>query len=243
MPYSAGKMGRSPKQFTRMSGTDQIFWNLVGDQDLFCIWAIASLSEPLQEALVEKALKYLLQTVPILNARPVTTWFSGKWQFLAQKDVADLIIRFQTTSDEEAEEQLQKVFINPINAKKGAMIRLCSIDGAKKHFFVIQVHHLVVDGEGVKRICTQFAEIYRAVYRDPNWQPVGILDPCRSLGQILQQADPLRLLSALPTYLIRLLIKTARTLQQKKRNGYRLRNSGGTDDDLSIDPYFTGIIF
>ncbi|MGB5685313.1 MAG: condensation domain-containing protein, partial [Candidatus Electrothrix sp.] len=177
-------------QFIRMSGTDQVVWNMVIDEDLFCIWAIASLAEPLQDALLEQSLKYLLQTVPILNARPVTTWFSGKWQLLAKEDVGELISRVQAESDTEAEEQLQQVFIHPINAKGAAMIRLHSIDGPEKHYFVIQVHHLVVDGEGLKRICAQFAEIYRAVYRDPSWQPDQILDPCRSLGQILRQAAP-----------------------------------------------------
>ncbi|CAK8713825.1 Condensation domain-containing protein [Candidatus Electrothrix laxa] len=232
------------QQFIRMSGTDQIVWNLVDDQDLFCIWAIATLTEPLQDILLEQSLKHLLQTIPILNARPVTTWFSGKWQLLAKEDVDELINRVQTASDTEADEQLQQVFTHPINAKDAAMIRLHSIDGSEKHYFVIQVHHLVVDGEGLKRICAQFAEIYRAVYRDSSWQPVHILDPCRSLGQILRQATPARLLTALPAYLtslIRLVAKAAPALGQRKKAGYRLINTAGSDNDpalASLSPFF-----
>ena len=228
-----------------MSGADQILWNLVHDQDLFCIWALVALTEPLKDALLEQSLKHLLQTIPILNAQPVTTWFSGKWQFLAKEDVGELISRVQAANDAEAEEQLQQVFTHPINAKDAAMIRLHSIDGPEKHYFVIQVHHLVVDGEGLKRICAQFAEIYRAVYRDPSWEPVHVLDPCRSIGQILRQAAPSRLLAALPTYLIgltNLLAKTIPILRQKKKTGYRLINTAGTDVDLSINPYFSSIL-
>ena len=237
-------MSHTPQQFTRMSGADQVIWKMVDDQDLFCIWAIASLAEPLQDTLLEQSLKYLLQTIPILNAQPVTTWFSGKWQLLAKENVAELLIRVKTASNAETEEQLQQVYCNPINAKDAAMIRLHSIDGPERHYFVIQVHHLVVDGEGLKRICAQFAEIYRALYRDPSWQPVHILDPCRSIGQILRQAAPSRLLAALPTYLIgliNLLAKTIPTLRQKKKTGYRLINTAGTDVDLSINPYFSSI--
>ncbi|CAK8722658.1 Condensation domain-containing protein [Candidatus Electrothrix aarhusensis] len=242
---------QTSQQFIRMSGTDQVVWNLVDDQDLFCIWGIASLTEPLQDALVEQSLKYLLQTIPILNTRPVTTWFSGKWQFLAKENVGELIVRVQTANDAEAEakteEQLQKVFTNPIKAKDAAMIRLHSIDGPEKHYFVIQVHHLVVDGEGLKRICAQFAEIYRAVYRDPSWQPDQILDPCRSLGQILRQAAPARFIRELPAYLIsliKLLMKTVPALRQRKKAGYRLINTAistaETDNDpaLALLPFF-----
>ena len=231
-----------------MSGTDQVVWNLVGDQDLFCIWAIASLAEPLQDVLLEKSLKYLLQTVPILNARPVTTWFSGKWQLLAKENVGELIRRVEATSDAETEEQLQQVFTHPINAKDAVMIRLHSIDGPEKHYFVIQVHHLVVDGEGLKRICAQFAAIYRAVYQDPSWQPIHVLDPCRSLGQILRQVTPSRLLTTLPAYLtslIRLLAKVAPALGQRKKAGYRLINTAGIDNDpalASLSPFFASII-
>ncbi|MCI5165915.1 MAG: hypothetical protein D3903_07430 [Candidatus Electrothrix sp. GM3_4] len=247
-------MRHTPQQFIRMSGTDQVVWNLVDDQDLFCIWAIASLTEPLQDALVEQSLKYLLQTIPILNARPVTTWFSGKWQLLARENVDDLIVRVQTANDAEAEakteEQLQKVFTNPIKAKDAAMIRLYSIDGPEKNYFVIQVHHLVVDGEGLKRICVQFAEIYRAVYRDPSWEPVNVLDPCRSLGQILGQAPPSRFLAALSTYLVGLVNLLAKIIpalrQRKKTGGYRLINTAETDNDLSeasLSAFFTSIVF
>lgn len=232
-------MKEPPQQFTRMSGTDQIVWNLVNDQDLFCIWAMASLTEPLQDGLIEKALNYLIQTIPILNARPVTTWFAGKWQFLPPEDVAQLISRVQTTNNNETEEQVQKVFTTPINARKGAMIRLHSLDGPERHYLVIQVHHLVVDGEGLKRICAQFAEIYRALYQDPDWQPDQMLDPCRSLGQILYQARPFRLLTALPASL-GLLAKTPWNLRQMKE-GYRLIHTAGPAPLPSRQPYFSSI--
>ena len=76
--------------------------------------------------------------------------------------------------------QLHQVFLNPIDAKKMSMIRIISINGPSTHYFVIQVHHLVVDGEGLKRICVKFAEIYRELSKDDNWHPI---DDVRHLSE------------------------------------------------------------
>lgn len=168
---------------TRMTGMDQIVWNLTGDEDLFCIWGLARLAEPLRRDLVEKALALLIEAVPILNSRPVTNSLRGWWRFIPQKEVADLI-RYKTVpTKEDADADLQTLFLHPIDARRDAKIRLTAIDGPDVHYLVIQVHHLVMDGEGLKRICVRFAEIYKHLVHDPDWKPVR-LDPCRSWGQI-----------------------------------------------------------
>lgn len=182
-------MTQTHQNFTRMTGMDQIIWNLLNDQDWFCIWGIASLEEPLKDDLIKKTLEYLIKTIPILNSKPVTNWLYGNWQFIEKENVEDLIVRINTKTDEEAEEKLNNIYLNPINAKEFSMIRLVSIDGALKHYFVIQVHHTVVDGEGLKRICVRFAEIYQELYKDKNWKPPKILDPCRSWWQIARNFD------------------------------------------------------
>ena len=239
-------MTRPSQQFTRMSTADQMFWNLVHDMDLFAIWGIASLTEPLEDALIEQSLQCLLRTVPILNARPVTTRFSGKWQFLAQENVADLITRVRTADAAETEEQLQEIFNTPVHAEDGAMIRLHSVDGPNQHYFVIQVHHIIMDGEGVKRVCGRFAEIYRALYRNPNLKPQEILDgtdPCRSIRQILRQASPARLSAAIPAYFHNLLKNAPALLRHKKRTGYRVLNTVERESDPPLRPYFSDIRF
>ena len=177
-------MTRTAQNSTRMTGIDQIVWNLTNDQDLFCIWGIALLEEPLQDDLVKKALQYLIKTVPILHTQPVTNWLHGKWHFLEKEHVDDLVGRIHTKTDEEADEQVHNIFLQTVNAKEFSMIRISSVDGPMKHYLVIQVHHLVVDGEGLKRICVRFAEIYRALYRNNNWKPSAVLEPCRSWGNI-----------------------------------------------------------
>ena len=70
-------MTENNQHTTRMTGIDQIVWNLTNDQDLFCIWAFATLEEPLKDDLVEMSLKYLIQTIPVLNSRPVLNWLNG----------------------------------------------------------------------------------------------------------------------------------------------------------------------
>lgn len=225
-----------------MSGTDQLVWNLVDDQNLFSIWAIASLTEPLQDALVAKALRYLLQNLPILNARPVTNWFTGKWRFLHHENVSDLIFRVQATNDAEIEEHLQRVFNTPINAQDGAMIRLHSINGPGKHYFVIQIHHIIMDGESVKRICGKFAEIYRGLYQDPTWDPSQLLDSNRSIWQILRQASPFRLLMALPPYIITLLRELDPVQRQKNKIGYQLLSTSESASQSPLPAYLSSIL-
>ncbi len=245
---ASAKAKETVKKSTRMSGTDQVVWNMVDDQDLFCIWGIASLTEPLHDALIAKTLKYLIQTIPILNTRPVTTWFAGKWQFLEKEDIQDLIHQTQATTATQVKEQLQQTFTTPINAKNGAMIRVHTIDGPEQHYLVIQVHHLVMDGEGLKRVCAQFAEIYRVVYQDPSWTPAEQRDPCRSLSQIVRQANLInlsRLFWALPTFFSRFFVRIRPRERQKRtleHHNYRLINNAPPDQVLSHTPSFASIL-
>ena len=167
-----------------MTGIDQVIWNITRDEDLFCIWGLATLEEPLKDDLILKTLEYLIKMIPILNSKPVCNRLYGKWRFLKKENVEDLITRINTQTDEAAHEQIKQVFLNPIDPTAFSMIRLISIDGPLKHYFVIQVHHLVVDGEGLKRICVKFAEIYQKLYKNKDWKPSEVLDPCRSWGQI-----------------------------------------------------------
>ena len=230
---------------TRMTGMDQVIWNLTNDQDLFCIWGIASLEEPLRDDVIKKALQYLIQMIPILNSRPATNWFSGEWQFIAKENVDDLIVRFKTDTDETAEAQLKKVFVSPINASENSMIRLISIDGPSKHYFVIQVHHLVVDGEGLKRICVRFAENYQELAKDINWKPPGMLDPNRSWRQIAKYFGLKHFGLILKAYINIIHAMTASKI--KNRVGYKI--AGDADDSKSDDKshapsplYFESII-
>ncbi|MBW1897779.1 MAG: hypothetical protein JRI61_01820, partial [Deltaproteobacteria bacterium] len=172
------------KNHTRMTGMDQILWNMVYDQNFFCIWGISTLRAPLKDDIIEKTLEYLIATIPILNSKPEFNWFNGRWKFIEKKDVKDLILRIKTKTDEEAKERVNKLFVNPIDSTKVSMIRLISIDGLSKHYFVFQVHHLVLDGEGLKRLCVKFAEIYKELHNDNRPEPTTVLDPNRSWWQI-----------------------------------------------------------
>ncbi len=226
---------------TRMAGIDQIVWNLTNDQDLFCIWGFASIEEPLRDDLIKKTLEYLIKTVPILNCKPVVNWFYGTWQFIKKDNVKDLIVRIKTISDNDALEQLHKTFSNPMNAKDFSMIRIISIDGPSKHYFVIQVHHVVVDGEGLKRICVKFAQIYKELYMDKDFKPDRILDPCRSWWQIAKNLKVQHLFPVLKISIINIYAMFVLRLQNK--TAYSLENDIKIDEktDAKSQPYFESV--
>jgi NRPS condensation-like uncharacterized protein len=234
-------MIKNTQNFTRMTGMDQVGWN-VFNEDWYCIWGIASLEEPLKDDLIKKALGYLIQTIPVLNSKPITNWLYGYWQFIEKENVGNLILRTKTETDEEAKEELNKVFLNPIKAKELSMIRIISIDGPLKHYFVIQVHHLAVDGEGLKRICVRFAEIYQELYKDKEWKPFGILDPCRSWRQIAINFNIRHLWLILKACIINIYGMITSILQN--RINYKLIDDSGVDEksDIQSPPYFESII-
>jgi NRPS condensation-like uncharacterized protein len=232
---------KSTQNSTRMTAIDQIGWN-VFNEDWYCIWGIASLEEPLKDDLIKKALEYLIQTIPVLNSKPITNWLYGYWQFIEKENVEDLISRTKTETDEEAKDELNKFFLNHIKAKELSKIRIISIDGPLKHYFAIQVHHLAVDGEGLKRICVKFAEIYQELYKDIEWKPTGILDPCRSWWQIARNFNIRHLWLILKACIINIYVMITSRLQD--RINYKLINDSRVAEkvDIQSPPYFESII-
>jgi NRPS condensation-like uncharacterized protein len=230
------------QNFIRMTGMDQVVWNLTNDQDLFCIWGIASLEEPLRDDLVKQTLGLLIKTIPILNCKPVTNWLHGKWQLIEKKNVDDLIVRIKTKTDAEAQEKLNAVYVNPINAKKMSMIRIHSIDGPLKHYFVIQVHHLVVDGEGLKRICLKFSKIYQELYKNKNWRPTEGFDPCRSWLQMAKNFSLYQLWLVLKAYVLN--ISRLATAVYQNRIHYKIADDSGDDKKACGKPklYFENVV-
>jgi len=234
-------MSKYTQTSTRMSGMDQFGWNVL-NEDWYCIWGIALLEEPLEDDLIIKALRYLIQTIPILNSKPVINWLYGYWQFIEKDNVEDLISRTNIETDEEAKEELTKVYLNPINAKELSKIRIISIDGPLKHYFVIQIHHLAMDGEGLKRICVRFAEIYKGLYKDKEWKPSGMLDPCRSWWQIARNFN-LRQLWLIPKACIINIYVMITSILQNRMN-YTLIGDSKVDEKAEIKSprYFESIM-
>lgn len=224
-----------------MSETDRILWDVFYDEDLFCIWGIAALEEPLKDDIVESALKHLVATVPMLNIRPELDINGGKWRFVDKKSVADLIVKIKTQTDDEADAHLKKVFENPIDPRKMSMIRLTMIDGPSRHCFVIQVHHIVVDGEGLKRICVKFAEIYRALFNDKNWKPSAVANPDRSLMQIARQLK-LRRAGLVAKACFLKIHEITRAVLLKRMNYNLIGDFEIEASDTSGCPYFEGIV-
>jgi NRPS condensation-like uncharacterized protein len=234
-------MSKNTQTSTRMSAMDQVGWNVL-NEDWYCIWGIALLVEPLKDDLIKKALRYLIQTIPVLNSKPVTNWLYGYWEFIEKENVEDLISRTKTETDEQAKEELNKVYLNPINANELSMIRIISIDGPLKHYFVIQIHHLAMDGEGLKRICVRFAEIYQELYKDKEWKPSGMLDPCRSWGQIARNFKIRHLWLIPKACIINMYVMITSSLQNRIK--YKITGDSRVDEKAEIQSprYFERIM-
>ncbi len=140
-------------------------------QPACCVWGVAELDSPLSDEIIEKALVILINTVPILSARLKKGWWRGYWEFVEPGDMKSLITRKRLSDNKRGKRLLKGVIRNPIDADKPPLIRITSIDLPGEHFFILQVHHTVMDGEGAKQVFNLFAEIYRELERDPQWLP------------------------------------------------------------------------
>lgn len=167
-----------------MSTADKLLWNVISSEELFCIWGIATLKAPLLDDTMEKAVKHLLQQIPILNSRPEFNIFRGHWKQISYSEINTILTRKKYSTAVKADNALKNIYCNPINPAREPMIRFTSIDSPSTYYFVIQVHHMAVDGEGLKRICTEFAHIYKSIHSDPEWKPGKKPHPGRSWQQI-----------------------------------------------------------
>ena len=140
-------------------------------QPASCLWGIIGLDEPLSDEIIEKTLEILIDTVPIICARLKKGLWSGYWEFVEPGHIKALITRKRASDGKEADRLLKEVIRNPIDADHPPVIRITSIDLPDDHFFVLQVHHTVMDGEGAKQLFDLFAKIYRELEKDPEWLP------------------------------------------------------------------------
>ena len=135
----------------------------MGRNELYCIWSVATLSEPLDDGNMLVALERLLRAVPVLSSRIVPRFFRGHWEYVepSPEDLKGCILREQAFTEEELQNRLQKIIKISINSSKPPLIRFTSIDAPEKHLLVIQIHHVALDGDGTKRVLERFAAYYR----------------------------------------------------------------------------------
>ena len=163
---------------------DRFIHHWMYKQPTSCLWGIIGLDEPLSDEIIEKALKTLIYTVPILSARLKKGLWRGYWEFVEPGNTKTLITRKRASDGKEAVRLLKEAIKNPIPADNPPVIRITSIDLPDNHYLILQIHHTVMDGEGSKQLFDLFAKIYRELEKDPQWQPDNFPVMNRSWFQI-----------------------------------------------------------
>lgn len=155
-------------------------------QNEYWLWEVAVLDRPLPDELIAKALAALLKLVPVLSTRPRFRFWRGHWESVDPGDLSRLVTR-KTASAVQQVEELVNNAITDFSDSDPPYFRITSIDGPEEHRLVLQVHHLIVDGDGAKSVFEAFAHCCRELSRDPEWAPTGPRDMDRSWWQMIRQ--------------------------------------------------------
>ncbi len=175
---------------------DRAVYHWMHDQKDACLWGLIGLDAPLSDDLIEKTLRLLIKIAPIVSSKQERSLWTGRWVYVEPGDVSSLITRKTASNKKELEAFVKEVINNPIDTDTPPVFRVTSIDSQDEHYLVLQVHHNVVDGEGTKKLFELFAEIYRAVERDPLWQPTHYPEMNRSWFQLTKHLKWYRMLLA-----------------------------------------------
>ncbi len=163
---------------------DSAIYCWMHDQQEACLWGIITLDAPLSDDIIEKVLAISIECVPIISSRLKRGLWGGKWLFVDPGDLRRLIARHTASNKKEAEQLLKEVIRNQIDTDDPPLVRVTSIDTSDEHYLVLQVHHIVMDGEGSKKYFELFAKIYRELEKDPEWRPAYISAMNRSWFQL-----------------------------------------------------------
>ncbi len=174
-----------PGEFiTKETLLDKIVYYWMRDQNECCLWGIVELDTPLVDDIIVETIKIMIECVPIVNSKLKPGLWRGHWLFADPGEITRLVSRIKANDDNKAKEILKTVIRNPIEAEKPPVFRVISIDSPDSHYLVLQVHHLMMDGEGSKKLFELFAKIYRNLEKDSKWQPAYISNMDRSWFQI-----------------------------------------------------------
>ncbi len=172
---------------TKEAVIDRLLHHWMYKQPTSCLWSIIGLTEPLSDDVIEKALKLLIDAVPILSARLKTRLWHGYWEFVETGNIKRLITRKKVSGRNEANRLLKEIIRNPIAADNPPLIRITSIDLPDDHYLILQVHHNVMDGEGSK----QLFSLYTINVRRWLGQPEGTFANMSAIYPVVANSDDL----------------------------------------------------
>ena len=170
-----------------VTAVDRIMWEFMHGRPECCIRAMMHFDGPLSDDILMKALKQLIILTPILSAQPRFRFWRGYWEFVDPEDTARLVSRITASTKEEQKRLADGVMANPADTTKPPYFRVTSVDGPDGSILFLQTHHTIVDAGGAIRMFELFAECYREIEKNPEWEAKTPLCMNRSYGQMMRQ--------------------------------------------------------
>ena len=218
---------------------DRGVYHWMNDQGTACIWGIAEMTDALSDVLLKKSLHLLIHMIPVLSARLELGLWKGCWKAVDPGDLSRCIIHKTVRTKKEADKALKNIISIPIDTDDPPCFKVITIDSDTVHYLALQVHHLIMDGEGAKQLFTLFAEIYRNLEKNPDWVPQSLPPMNRNWGQLMRCLKWHRFLTIPFVHARETLRMLGLILSPKKTTGVLKGDfSGQTESLLPAGPYF-----
>lgn len=228
---------------TKGTFLDRGLYHWMGEQTTASIWGLIELDVPLSGALMEKSLELLIAAVPTLSARLELGLWRSLWKYVDPGDISRLIRIQDTDTREDADRLLKDVVRNPIDTDAPPLFRITAINAPDVHYLALQVHHLVVDGEGAKQLFMLFAEIYRELAKSPDWQMSSYPVVRRGWGQVMRYAKWRGYLMAPWVHALETISMLGFFLFRRKESSGIIKGDfpEATESAVPVEPYYEGI--
>ncbi len=149
---------------------------------------------------VRGALRLILDREPVFGSRFVCHWFRPCWQRMDREILEAAPLLQEISGDRTALARAREDFLtDSLEAESGPQLRGILLHRADGDTLIIKVNHQVVDAGGTKELGYLFAEIYRNLEKNGNYQ-LGPNPGSRSLWQVYGQLGWRRLIRLFPDF-------------------------------------------
>ncbi len=163
---------------------DRVLYSTMHKKPECSIWIIMTMEAPLDDRILKNALELLIKAFPLISSRFEAGLWQSRWVYEDPGDLSKVINRQKVPDKTAADELLNGAVRNHIDTDILPLVKILSVDSPEIHYFIFQIHHMVIDGEGAKRLFSLFAEIYRSLEKNPEFTISPLPDTNRSLLQM-----------------------------------------------------------
>ena len=163
---------------------DRVLYNAMHKKPECSIWVIMTIEAPLDDTVLKNALEQLIKAFPLISSRFEAGLWQSRWVYEDPGDLSRVINRQKVPDNTAADKLLKGVVRNHMDTDILPLVKILSVDSPENHYFIFQVHHIIIDGEGAKRLFSLFAEIYRSLEKNPGFTLSPLPDTNRSLLQM-----------------------------------------------------------